>query len=205
MIGEADKYQEFVERYRAYGDVELLQLAASAGDLTEAAQQALTNEMAARKLVLPEAAPVSARRRELGMAEGDGPDEKSFVSLREFATLAPEECVWEYADAEDAAAASRALAADGIESVVVPAGGRYGTDSRPPRLVVGPEDVDRAEQILSRPIAEEFRGENAGEDTYVEPVCPACAAAEPVLEAVDPANEWRCEACGHVWVDAEPA
>lgn len=200
MIGDANKYQEFVERYRAYGDAELLELAASADDLTEAAQEALRVEIGARRLVVPAKAPV-VRRREI--AEEIGVAGDSLASLRDFADLAPDECVWEYAEVADSAAAMRALAADGIESVVVQAGGRYGTDSRPPRLVVGPDDVERAELILSRPIAAEFRDDGAAEEEYVEPMCPACGAAEPLLEAVDPVNQWSCEACGHLWADAK--
>lgn len=200
MIGEADKYRELVERYRQYGDVELLELAASKDDLTEAAQEVLKGEMSARNLSLPKAAP--AKRREIGVAEANS-DEGESVSLREFAALAPDECVWEFADEEDARAASRALDASQIDSVVLQSGAgvRYG-DTRPPRLVVRPEDVERAGMILSQPIAAEFRDKSAEVDTYVEPVCPACGAAEPLLESVDPVNEWSCEACGHTWVDA---
>ena len=104
---------------------------------------------------------------------------------------------------EDAAAASRVLAAEGIESIVIPAGDAVG-DMRPPRLVVGPPDVEQADLILARPIAAKFYDESADKDTYVEPVCPVCSAPEPLLEAVEPANQWLCEACGHIWIDAIP-
>ena len=43
---------------------------------------------------------------------------------------------------------------------------------RPPRLVVGPADVEHADLILARPIAAKFYDESADKDTYVEPVCP---------------------------------
>jgi hypothetical protein len=195
MIGDAEQYRELAARYREYGDIELQELAADAADLTETAQQALMAEMQSRKLS-PKVKEAPKRER----PALDGPD---LPSLRDFAPLAPEECVWEFPHVEDAAAASRALGAEGIESVVIPAGDVVG-DMRPPRLVVGPTDVEHADQILSRPIAAKFYDESADKDTYVEPVCPACLAPEPLLEAVEPANQWLCEACGHSWIDPLP-
>jgi hypothetical protein len=193
MIGDAEQYQELTARYREYGDIELLKLAVEAADLTEPAQQALAAEMQSRKLSLK---PKEAPKRELPVF-----DDADMPTLREFAALAPAECVWEFPHVEDAAAASRALAAEGVESVVIPGGGVVG-DMRPPRLVVGPGDVEHADQILSRPIAAEFRDAGEQEQDYSQPVCPACAAEEPLLEAVNPTNQWRCEACGHIWMDA---
>jgi predicted RNA-binding Zn-ribbon protein involved in translation (DUF1610 family) len=70
---------------------------------------------------------------------------------------------------------------------------------------VAPAHAKAASSILSRPLAEKYQ--SAAEDEmemteeYVEPACPACGAVEPVLESVDPANQWRCEACGNVWMD----
>ena len=193
MIGDAEQYQELVARYREYGDIELQELAADAADLTEIAAQALTAEMQSRKLSLK---PKEAPKRELPVF-----NDSDMPTLREFAVLAPDECVWEFPHVEDAAAGSRALRPRGVESVVIPAGNAIG-DMRPPRLVVGPADVERADQILSPPIAAQFRDAAEQEQDYSQPVCPACSAEEPLLEAVDPTNQWRCEACGHVWMDA---
>jgi hypothetical protein len=195
MIGDAQQYQELAARYREYGDIELLELAAHAADLTEPAQQALTAEMQSRKL---SPKPKEAPKRELPAL-----DKSEMPTLRDFAPLAPAECVWEFPHVEDAAAASRALAAEGIESVVIPAGSSVG-DMRAPRLVVGPSDMEHADLILSRPIAAKFYDESTDKDTYVEPVCPACSAPEPLLEAVEPANRWLCEACGRTWIDPLP-
>jgi rubredoxin len=192
MIGDAQQYQQLAARYREYGDIELQELAANAGDLTETAQSALTAEMQLRKL--------SPKVKEAPKRELPVLDESEIPSLRDFAALAPQQCVWEFSQVEDAEAASRALSAEGVESLVIPGENSVG-DMRPPRLVVGPGDIERTEQILSRPIAAEFRDASAAEDTYVEPVCPVCSTAEPLLEAVDPTNQWRCEACGHVWED----
>jgi hypothetical protein len=194
MIGDAEQYRELAARYRDYGDIELQDLSANADDLTEIAQQALAAEMQSRNL--------SPKVKEAPRRERPIVDTADMPSLRDFAALAPDECVWEFPHVADAAAASRALAAEGVESVVIEDGGVVG-DMRPPRLVVGPADIEQAEQVLSRPIAAEFRdpGDQA-EDFYAQPVCPLCSAEEPLLDAVDPTNQWRCEACGHVWIDA---
>jgi hypothetical protein len=200
MIGDAQQYLELAARYREYGDIELQELAADAADLTEQAQQALAAEMQSRNLS-PKVKEVKKPEPPAFADKDDKDDESDMPTLRDFAALAPDECVWEFSLVEDAAAASRALAAEGVESVVIQGGNMLG-DMRPPRLVVGPADVERADQILSRPIAAEFRDASEVQDTYSEPVCPACSAAEPLLESVDPTNQWRCESCGHVWVDA---
>jgi rubredoxin len=194
MIGDAEQYRELAARYRDYGDIELQELAADAADLTDVAQQALAAEMQSRHL--------SPKVKESPKRELPVVDALDMPSLRDFAALAPDDCVWEFPHVEDAAAASRALAAEGVESVVIEGGGVVG-DMRPPRLVVGPGDIEQAEHVLSRPIAAEFRAAgDQSEDFYAQPVCPLCSAEEPLLDAVDPTNQWRCEACGHVWIDA---
>jgi hypothetical protein len=66
-----------------------------------------------------------------------------------------------------------------------------------PRLVVAPADANTAQLILARPT----HTGSVDEAGFVEPVCPQCGAADPVLESVDPTNEWRCESCDHVWRD----
>jgi hypothetical protein len=90
-----------------------------------------------------------------------------------------------------------ALFTAGIESVIP---GRVQGSMSAPRVVVAPRDAVNAALILSRPIAGE-----ASEDgmDFVEPTCPVCGTADPLLESVEPTNQWRCEACDHVWSDEE--
>ena len=33
------------------------------------------------------------------------------------------------------------------------------------------------------------------------PRCPACGGEETLLESVDPVNQWRCDGCGHTWLE----
>jgi transposase-like protein len=67
---------------------------------------------------------------------------------------------------------------------------------------VTPKDAERAATILSQPSADELKAE--AEETPGEfdvPRCPACGGEETLLESVDPVNQWRCEGCGHTWLE----
>jgi hypothetical protein len=70
-----------------------------------------------------------------------------------------------------------------------------------PRLIVAPDDANAAQQILARPTHDA----SPADMVFVEPACPKCGAPDPLLESVEPTNEWRCEACGNVWSDAQLA
>ncbi len=69
------------------------------------------------------------------------------------------------------------------------------------RVIVAPADAQSARLILSRPNA--LGTLTAEEAMFTGPACPECGAADPVLQSVEPTNEWLCEACGHLWRDAE--
>jgi ribosomal protein S27AE len=120
--------------------------------------------------------------------------------MRAYAASAPEECIFDFEDERAASAAYYALTAEGIDAIVVSGDGR--TDRRGPRVVVTPRDAARAATILSQPSAEELKAETeedfAGFDL---PKCPACGRAETLLESVDPVNQWRCDHCGHTWLE----
>jgi hypothetical protein len=192
LISDAEQYSELVRLYGEYGDDELIALGRRVGDLTETAQEALKGELARRRLIVsPEVkqpvVDLSSR------AEGE-------VSLFEFAELAPDDCVWEFAEIDDAEAASAALASAGIRNQVISQATRK-FDMRGPRVVVAPDDAERAATVLAQPISEEFRkSEKVGD--FEIPTCPGCGAADPLLEEIEPTNKWRCEACDRVWVDS---
>jgi hypothetical protein len=78
MIGATDKYREFVARYQECDDMELLQLAASAGDLTEAAQEALKSEMGRRNLSQP--ASVVATNRDTRLTPLISSDQRPWIT-----------------------------------------------------------------------------------------------------------------------------
>ncbi len=191
-MDDAVQYQELVKLYETYGDGELVELGRGMGDLTEMAQQALQGELARRGLKVEE----EAREPERGLSEFE------MTRLREYAALAPPECVFEFADEQGAMTAFRALTEEGIEAVALGAG-EMGMGERGPRVVVGPEDAGRAEAVLSQPFTKRFRKEEEEENPaeFELPECPECGGGETLLEAVDPVNHWRCDDCGHSWVE----
>ncbi|MCU1253354.1 MAG: hypothetical protein JWQ49_6383 [Edaphobacter sp.] len=191
MIGDAPQYQELVTLYGSYGDDELIELGRGIADLTVVAQEALKGELTRRGLKIePAGEPVEARVR----------SEEELSEMRTYAATAPVECIFDFQDARAVTAAYYALTGEGVEAIVVSGGAR--PDRQGPRVVVTPKDAERAAAILSRPSAEELEAvrEEAFEG-FDLPKCPACGEAETLLESVDPVNQWRCEGCGHTWLE----
>ncbi len=192
MIGDAAQYQELLTLYGSYTDDELIGLGRGMADLTEMAQDVLGDELKRRGLSVASARePVQVRV----LTDDDLQD------MRSYAELAPAECIFDFEDERAASAAYYALAGEGIEAIVVsPSGTKF--DNRGPRVVVTPKDAERAATILSQPSADELKAE--AEETPEEfalPRCPACGGEETLLESVDPVNQWRCDDCGHTWLE----
>jgi hypothetical protein len=176
MASDTPQTSDLTQLYSTYGDAELLSLARTYSDLTDAAQQALKSELTHRGLSLPTPdAPPPA-------PEPDTP-----------------ECIFEFNELEDAYLAQSVLRSAGIESMVP----NSELNIETPRLIVAPDDANTAQRILK---SAKLTGSDAEEvEAFVEPTCPNCGAADPLLESVDPTNEWRCEACDHTWSDPELA
>jgi hypothetical protein len=191
MIGDAAEYQELVTLYGSYGDEELVGLGRGMADLTEMAQEALKGELARRGLKI---APARLPAKDRVLSEDE------LADMRVYAESAPAECIFDFEDERAVTAAYYALEGDGIEAIVVSGGAR--PDQRGPRVVVTPKDAERAAAILSRPSAEGLKAETeeafAGFDL---PKCPSCGGVETLLESVDPVNQWRCDQCGHAWLE----
>jgi ribosomal protein L37AE/L43A len=68
---------------------------------------------------------------------------------------------------------------------------------------VAADQLEEAVEIASRPIPQDILDQSR-EDVpeYEAPGCPKCGSQDPVLEAVDPVNTWRCEACGKQWTES---
>jgi hypothetical protein len=192
MIGDAEQYQELVTLYSTYGDDELRAFGRDLSDLTATAQEVLKAEIARRGLkITPATEPVE----DLVLTDEDLSD------MRAYAELAPAECIFEYADERSASAAYYALAAEGIEAIVVSTESRrFATGG--PRVVVTPKDAERAAVILSEPSAEKLKAESeATPEEFDLPHCPTCGSEETLLESVDPVNQWRCDDCGKLWLE----
>jgi hypothetical protein len=183
--------------YAEMGDLELLELRATFGDLTEVAQGVLRNEMKKRKLWdLPPAAEPSLEVR------GGDPesDDDFFADLRLGGVI-----VEEYDTVNEAKLASYVLELAGVRAVVVDGSGQF--DLRSPFVRVAPEDAEKAAAILAQPISEGVRADwQATQDLpdFEIPACPHCSCREVLLEAFEPSNQWLCEECGHRWVDPAP-
>ena len=192
MIGDAAQYQELVTLYGSYGDDELVELGRGVADLTEMAQEALKGELTRRGLkIAPATKSVEARPL----------TDEDLQDMRAYADIAPAECIFDFDDERTASTAYYALTARGIEAIVVSPSSAKG-NSHGPRVVVTPKDAERAVAILSQPSTDELKA--AAEETpheFALPRCPACGGEETLLEAVDPANEWRCDDCGHTWLE----
>jgi hypothetical protein len=179
MPSDTPQTSDLTHLYSTYGDTELLSVAFTYSDLTDSAQQALKSELARRGLSIP------------------GPD----APKPQPEPNAPE-CVFEFNELENAYLAQSILRSAGIESMV-PSSEISAIDT--PRLIVAPDDANAAQRILTsaRLVASEAGSD--GPDAFVEPTCPNCGAPDPLLESVEPTNQWRCEACNHLWSDPEPA
>jgi hypothetical protein len=192
MIGDAAQYQELVTLYGSYGDEELIGLGRGMADLTEMAQEALKGELSRRGLkIAPAAAPVETRIL----------TDEDLADMRAYAATAPEECIFDFEDERAVQAAYYALVREGIDAIVV-SGDPGVSDKGGPRVVVTPKDAARAAEILSQPSAEELKAETEKAfDGFELPHCPACNGVETLLESVDPVNQWRCDDCGHTWLE----
>jgi hypothetical protein len=191
MVGDADQYRDLMALYGSYGDEELVELSRTMGDLTEMAQEILRGEMGRRGLKIAAAQPAETRVL----------TDENMADMRTYAELAPEECIFDFGSEQAAGAAYYALMNAGIEAIVVSAS-RSKSDDRGPRVVVKPENAKRAAEILSAPSTETLESERESvAETFDLPRCPACGGEEILLESVDPVNEWKCDGCGHQWME----
>ncbi len=173
-MADTQQNTELAQLYAAYSETELNGLALTLNDLTPPAQEALKAELARRGLSIPSpAAPPPA-------PEPDAP-----------------ECVFEFGELENAYLAQSILRSAGIESMV-PTSEISAIDTA--RLIVAPDDASAAQRILT---SAKVIGADADEETaaFTGPACPKCGTPDPLLESVEPTNQWRCEACDHIWSD----
>jgi ribosomal protein L37AE/L43A len=194
MIGDAAQYQELVALYSSYSDGELIALGRDMADLTEMAQEALKGELTRRGLKLtPASKSVEARAI----------TDEDLVDMRTYAELAPDECIFDFPTEQAASAAYYALTREGVNAIVVSPKNAKKFDNRGPRVVVTPKDAERAASIFSQLATGKLTEETleVADAEFEVPRCPACGSEETLLESVDPVNQWRCEDCGHTWLE----
>ncbi len=199
MLSEPDDPPEkFAEHYSLMSDADLLEIAIRPWVLSDAAWEALEDELELRDLDLPEPEPapqiVALEKRNL-------------VTVRKFRDL------------PEALLAKGSLDSAGIESILV--------DDNMVRmdwlisnllggvkLQVDPENVQAANAILDQPIPEELDFD--GFEEYQQPRCPKChsldvnfeelyrplAFASLLVKFPLPVHRkgWICHACRHTWL-----
>jgi len=212
------EWQRLTQLYREMGDGELEALDADKDDLTEVAQQVLSDEIRKRgldkldKLDKPDkpSGPSGLNKeadadKRLGFSSsGRNGDSAASEDTTEEGDP-PVEYTWktplcECEDPEEAWQIQEVLRRAGIESWL----DRPGYSEVPlignQRIVVAADQLEKAGAILAQPIPQEIIEQSKAPITdYVPPVCPNCGAEEPILESAEPVNSWRCEQCGRQW------
>ncbi len=215
-----EEWQRLSELYREKSEEELHELADDFNDLTETAQQVLRDEMRKRGMGDPGAHAVAHEIADCPAAESISPAAASSDPQNDPGDSEadqenvdqPHEYTWKtpLCDCDDRAEAwqlGEVLRRAGIESWIEGPGGSYSPysqlDERNLRILVAADQLDQARSIAAQPIPQEIIEQSKMDlPEFEAPACPQCGAKDPVLEGVDPANSWRCEACGKQWIDS---
>ncbi|MGA3009583.1 MAG: DUF2007 domain-containing protein [Terracidiphilus sp.] len=201
-------WQRLTQLYGEMGDVELEELNATIGDLTEVAQQVLRDEIKKRGLDEPRVTRGASEppRYLAPLHEGPEDDSQTEEDNPEGGDL-PHEYTWktqlcECEDREEAWQIREVLRQAGIESWVEGPGSRFWDGMSIPRILVAADQFERAREIASQPIPQAIVEQSKMQvPDFEPPVCPSCGADDPILEGADPVNSWRCERCGQQWTD----
>jgi len=194
--------------YSEMGDIEIQELADQIKDLTPSAQDVLRDELKKRGLANPTEEvshlPTSALSPQGAKVRWEP------ASYRyQFNSVPDEEreshdYTWKVplCDCETKVEARRIagmLQRAGIDTWIEASTKTYG-----PRILVAADQLDQAQLVAAQPVPqdildEEKELENAPQ--YELPTCPNCGAPDPILESVEPSNNWLCESCDHAWSD----
>ena len=182
---ESKERQRLASSYAAMTDGELLNLARSAESLTEAAWDALEDELDLRHLEVP----VDPPKQEL--------DVRELIPIRQFRDL------------PEALLAKGCLESAGIECFfrddnLIRLDWFISNFIGGIKLCVAPEDAEKAHTILDEPMLEGFYVQGVG--LYEQPRCPKCNSLDVNLQEFDRAGQHsvlRCGACDAEWEDEE--
>jgi len=226
-----NEWQRLTEHYRQMGDDELRELALDFANLTETAQQALRSEMHSRGLGDPQAAGNSPKNSRFYNSTGPNSAFNSLsapASSDENARANAEDAesqrsirrlpLCECGDWKQAWQICEMLRRQSIESWIQDSRADpedsllYSPDMGPPsgllaplafRVFVAAYQLAEAREVAAQPIPRDIaQASEIDAPEFTAPKCPACGAEDPVLEAVDPENAWRCEQCGKEWTDS---
>ena len=198
MADPQEKRNQVAQLYSSMSDAELRKLADEAWSLTDIGKDALRAELVRRGLEFELVTSATATPQV---------QSSSLVTLRQ------------YRDLSEALLAKGFLESAGIESFLldettIRMDWLWSNLLGGVKLVVKPEDVDAAIQILSQKIPEKFTVEGAGD--FEQPRCPQCQSLEISYEDLNkPATyastfllnlpiqvscrRWNCQSCGYIW------
>ena len=212
-----EEWRRLTALYSEMGDIEIQDLADQINDLTPNAQQILRDEMKKRGLtdqpsLIPSQPPANNAAFVRWEQEQDTAADRNLDSSDE-----PGDYTWKVAlcrceSLDEAAARGEMLRRAGIDSWIQRPGARFVV----PWLELGVGDIqlnvaadqlEQARTIIDQPIPQDIIDQlkdEAAAPAYEIPVCPKCKTADPILESVEPSNNWLCESCGYTWSDPIP-
>jgi hypothetical protein len=202
-VDPAGQWRELAERYHQMNDEELVILARQISSLTEVAQQALTQEIAFRRLEVPPP--------EVPAPEPEPDPEDPYAEDRELVELCK---VWNLRDAYQVQTL--------LDRAAIPffIGAEKATDARAitsnfaegVSVQVMRVGLSWAGQAMQNVPFDQPTEEPVGEWEEIPVQCPKCRSTDVVIERLiakaatsqdDPHSkfEWSCGACGNEWED----
>jgi len=193
-----DEQRRFAEHYSQMGDDELLKIALQPWALSDAAWEALDDELDRRDLELPEPEPAP---------QTVSPDKRNLFLLRQFRDL------------PEALLAKGSLNSAGIEAFLaddntVRVDWLWSNLLGGIKLLVDAENAEAANEILSQPIPDSFDVDDV--EDYQQPRCPQCQSLDVSFEELYkpiaygslivglpfPVHRkgWICQSCRHTWL-----
>jgi hypothetical protein len=212
-----EEWRRLSTLYNEMGEIEIQELANQISDLTPVAQDVIRDEIKRRGIAAgpngaPSDHPSDLEAPAVPLSQGQNTRAGSdFDSSAEEALL---DYTWKVGlcrceSLDEAAARSEMLRRAGIDSWIQRSGSRFvvpwlefGVGEI--QINVGADQIDQARTILDQPIPQEIidqLNEEATAPEYELPTCPKCGAPDPILESVEPSNNWVCESCEHTWSD----
>ncbi len=213
-----EEWRRLTALYSEMGDLEIRELIDQINDLTPNAQQILRDELKKRGIAerrpsgpsFPSLSPQHVRDRRTVSHFVPASAEAASAEQEEEEEDGPREYTWktllcECQDIAEARAVAKVLMEGGIESWIERP--QQYQEASSTCVKVAADQLEHAKAMLAQPIPQDLIDEQRELETapaYEIPICPKCRAEDPILESVEPSNNWLCESCGYSWVDPLP-
>ncbi|MGA8089170.1 MAG: hypothetical protein WCA10_17985 [Terracidiphilus sp.] len=211
-----EEWRRLTVLYSEMGDIEIHDLVAQINDLTPNAQQILRDELKKRGISeTPRAQNVGSSDTDSSLIHWDGREDSDLDPDSNAAQVAARAYTWKTAlyrcdSIDEAAQRCEMLSRAGIESWVQRAGSQFNIPWNDElgagniQINVAADQLEQARAVVAQPIPQDIVDEIKQEEetpAYEIPLCPKCKAEDPILESVEPSNNWLCESCGYTWSD----